>query len=88
MSWRELDAAARESEYSPSSVIGGAYQPFIRTYAQRSRDARARMPGLLNLRYGEAAAARLDLFVPERAATLPPLLLFIHGGYWQELSNK
>ena len=90
MSWRELDAAARETEYSPSSVIGGAYQSFIRSYAQRSRDARARMPGLLNLRYGEAAAARLDLFVPVPvpAARLPPLLLFIHGGYWQELSKE
>ncbi len=88
MGWRELDAASRESEYSPSSAIGGDYQPFIRVYAERSRAARARMPNLLNLRYGKAAAARLDLFVPERAATLPPLLLFIHGGYWQELSKE
>ncbi len=94
--WRELDAAAREREYSPSSVIGGDYQPFLRAYAERSRAARARTPGRLDLRYGSGAAQCLDLFVPGDVggplssaplAMPPPLLVFIHGGYWQELSK-
>ena len=33
LTWRCLDAAAREREYSPSSAIGGDYQPFIQAYA-------------------------------------------------------
>ena len=80
----------REREYSPSSCIGGNYQPFIAAYAERSRAVRARIAGQLNLRYGSGAAQRLDLFVPQPAAAapVPPLLVFIHGGYWQELSKE
>lgn len=96
-SWPELDAATREREYSPSSCIGGNYQPFIAAYAQRSaaaRDLRAGWRRRLDLAYGEGASQRLDLFVPDvgldgQAAegAKPPLLVFIHGGYWQELSK-
>lgn len=89
-SWRDLDVAAREREYSPSSCIGGDYQPFVQAYAAHSRDARARTPGRLGLAYGPGAAQRLDLFAPPDRpgrASLAPLLVFIHGGYWQELSK-
>lgn len=84
------ELATREREYSPSSCIGGNYQPFIQAYADRSATARARLPGQLNLRYGPGDAHLLDLFVPvpgtlALAHRPPPLLCFIHGGYWQEL---
>lgn len=91
--WRDLDAATREREYSPSSCIGGNYQPFIAAYAERSAAARARFAGpasRLDLAYGEGPSQRLDLFLPPAAHsrdTAPPLLVFIHGGYWQELSK-
>jgi arylformamidase len=93
LTWRCLDAAAREREYSPSSAIGGDYQPFIQAYAERSAAARRATPGMLNLRYGGSDAQCLDLFIPSppdtgHAAQLPPLLLFMHGGYWQELSKN
>lgn len=88
-SWRNLDAGTREREYSPSSCIGGDYQPFIAAYAERSAAARARLSGRLGLAYGAAPRQCLDLFVPRAAAAAqpPPLLVFIHGGYWQELSK-
>mgnify|MGYP001457300870 CR=1 FL=1 len=88
--WRDLDVRAREREYSPSSCIGGNYQPFVQAYAQLSREARDCTPGRLGLAYGPGAAQRLDLFVPPGEpgrAGLAPLLVFIHGGYWQELSK-
>lgn len=81
------DAAQRERELSPSSCIGGHYQPFIEAYAQRGAAARARLP-YQTWRYGQGAAQQLDLFVPAGAVAPPPLLLFIHGGYWQELSKQ
>lgn len=91
--WRDLDAASREREYSPSSCIGGNYQPFIDAYAERSRAARATTAAVLDLRYGQRTTQRLDLFVapvrPAGATHRPPaLLVFIHGGYWQELSKE
>lgn len=88
--WRGLDAATLEREYTPSSCIGGNYRPFLDAYAQRSRAARDRVAGQLNLRYGSAPAQVMDLFMPLRAsgAAAAPLLVFIHGGYWQELSKQ
>jgi arylformamidase len=87
--WRDLDLAAREREYTPSSCIGGNYQPFVQAYADRSHAARQQLPVQRNLQYGNEVTQRLDLFVPPtapgRAATPPALLVFIHGGYWQEL---
>ena len=88
VSWRELSAAERERAYSPSSAIGGDYQPFLRAYAERSAMARARRPQQLNQVFGSNGKLVLDLFVPSNLATPPPLLLFIHGGYWQELSKE
>jgi arylformamidase len=93
-SWRNFDAATREREYSPSSCIGGNYQPFIAAYAGRSAAVRAQHAGPnvhLDLAYGAGGTQRLDLFLPEAQAAkdaLPPLLVFIHGGYWQELSKN
>jgi arylformamidase len=78
--------ADREREYSPSSCIGGNYQPHIQAYVERSAAARqAHSP--LTLRYGATDTQTLDLFVPA-SATRPPLLVFFHGGYWQELSKQ
>ena len=87
----DLNDAERECAYSPSSCIGGNYQPFIAAYVEQSRAARLRAVALgarwLDVRYGAGAAQRMDLCLP---AALPPggagLLVFIHGGYWQELT--
>ena len=85
--WRALDSASRERAYSPSSCIGGHYQPHVQAYAERSQQAHLALPCRRNLAYGEAAGQVLDLFVPARSTTLPALLVFIHGGYWQDLSK-
>jgi arylformamidase len=79
----------REREYSPSTCIGGDYTPYLRAYAERSAaalQAAARVE--LDLAYGDRASNRLDLFLPSAGTSVPPpLLVFIHGGYWQELSK-
>jgi len=84
-----LPLEEREREYSPSSRIGGNYAPHLDEYARRSVAARQGAAGHLELSYGDAESHRLDLFMPAPTHTgrLPPLLMFIHGGYWQELSR-
>jgi arylformamidase len=91
----EDDLAAREREYSPSSCIGGNYRPFVEAYFARSAVARAAAVAAggtwLEGRYGPLPAQRLDLCLPPAPAAAGttegvPLLVFIHGGYWQELS--
>ena len=89
----DLSDAERERVYSPSFCIGGNYQPFIAAYGEQSRAARERSLALgarwLELRYGSAAAQRMDLCLPAASAgSGAGLLVFIHGGYWQELSAQ
>jgi arylformamidase len=94
--WQDMPLAEREREYSPSSCIGGNYQPFIAAYQTRSTDARAQSTSEGAVwhthRYGEKAAQQLALCMPppSRAIASRPagLLVFIHGGYWQELSAQ
>jgi arylformamidase len=91
--WQSLSDAEREREYSPSSCIGGNYQPFIAAYATRSAAARDQAVAAggrwVEHRYGSAPAQRLDLCLPAASREDgAPLLVFIHGGYWQELSAR
>jgi arylformamidase len=86
LEWRSLSEAEREREYSPSSCIGGNYQPYIRAYAERSEAARRAHPPE-TVRYGPGERQTIDLFTPSNVAR-PPVLVFFHGGYWQELSKR
>ena len=79
-----LDLASREREYSPSSAIGGNYAPFLAQYAALSAHAHARLPVQRDLRYDAAPRATLDYFPARADARRPGLLIYIHGGYWQE----
>src|ERR1700754_4910417 len=74
---RPLDEA-----YLPGlSVAPG---PYLDQYASRSAQARRTFPWQ-DLAYGTADAERLHFFPAPRPAA--PLLVFVHGGYWQELSE-
>ncbi|WP_137124612.1 alpha/beta hydrolase [Roseomonas sp. HF4] len=42
----------------------------------------------LDVPYGPGERERLDLFLPEGAAEATPLVMFIHGGYWQALDHR
>lgn len=85
--WSELSQAEREREYSPSSCIGGDYRPFVRAYQTRSEAARAQVRaegvGWQLLHYGPKPSNTIELALPPNPRGL---LVFIHGGYWQELS--
>lgn len=83
--WRSWPLARREKEYSPSSCIT-ASAPILAAYAERSREAERRFTCRKNLRWGEKPEETCDFFPAASAAA--PLLLFIHGGYWQELSKN
>jgi arylformamidase len=84
------DAALRERAYSPSSCIGGDYRPFVATYRQRSEEARARAAALggrwQRVACGPLASQAIELCLPPAGGPPAALLVFIHGGYWQELS--
>ena len=74
---RELDEA-----YLPGlSVAPG---PYLDEYEERSAQAR-RALSWQDLAYGPGESERLHFFPAPRPAA--PLLVFVHGGYWQELTE-
>ena len=85
-----IDPAQREREYSPSSCIGGDYRPFVRAYRERSVAARAAAAALggrwQRLACGPLPAQAIELCLPPAGAGPAALMVFIHGGYWQELA--
>lgn len=79
------DLATLEREYSPSSCVADL-KPLLAQYSERSELARSQLPDLVTLAYGEDEVESIDYFpAADRRA---PLLIFIHGGYWQELSKR
>lgn len=84
---RLLDAAVREREYTPSSVTGGSWRPFLARYVDESARAWQTVAGTRGLRYGEGPRQTLDYFPAPAGSATPGLLVYIHGGYWQELST-
>jgi arylformamidase len=82
-----LDRSTREREYSPSSVVGGDYPPFLERYRAESAAALRTLPVQRDLRYGGAPRAQIDYVPAPAPAHRPGLLVYFHGGYWQELSK-
>ncbi|NVO56854.1 alpha/beta hydrolase [Rhodobacteraceae bacterium B1Z28] len=86
MLYRGFSQQELEQEYSPSSMIGDDLSPYLASYAALSAQARAGQPVHENLAYGDSPTQVLDFF--PSGDTNAPLHLFIHGGYWQALSQR
>jgi len=86
--YKSFDQDTLNREYSPSSCVDNL-ESYIDEYLHQSQAVkqRAKLNGrvLLDLKYGSKSAQRLDLFLPD--VTAAPVNLYIHGGYWQELSK-
>ena len=67
-----------ELQYSPSSRVGGSAAPFVADYQVRSAAAAARLGAAVSTLPGGSLMVAHD--------PSAPLLVFIHGGYWQALS--
>jgi acetyl esterase/lipase len=77
--YRGMDRAALDAAYDNTAAVGNSAL-LLADFDERSRRLRAEMPEHLDLRYGLAERNRIDYF---EAATGAPVLVFIHGGYWQ-----
>ncbi len=82
-----MDAQTRAEAYSPSSVLDGPIDPLIQAYIDQSRAAYAVSDGVQMLRYGAREANTIDVVTPKSDQPVP-CHVFIHGGYWQELSKR
>lgn len=74
-----------QSQYSARAAV--PEHPLIfRHWRELSAAYRASANCRLDLRYGNSPGEKLDLFIP--AVNQPPLLIFIHGGYWQAMGKS
>lgn len=74
-----------DSEYNPSLLCPDPAAE-MRHYVERSAQARAQLPCVLDVPYGPTRAETLDIF--PAAQPNAPVFVFIHGGYWRALSSK
>src|SRR5262245_12955792 len=80
MLYRGMDRAQLDAAYNNGAAVKNV-DAIRADWDARSAAVRKNARGHLDLRYGDAARQRLDLFLADRPHA--PTLLFIHGGYWQ-----
>ncbi len=77
--YRGMDRAALDAAYDNTAAVKNSAL-LLADFDTRSRQLREVMPQHLDLRYGTAERNRIDYFA---GAKHGPVLIFIHGGYWQ-----
>lgn len=92
LDWRQLSNEDRAIAYSPSSCLDGDIADELMTYAERSETAIEQCLAMggshVQHRYGPAPNQEIDLVIPPSIGGPPPLVVYFHGGYWQELSKN
>ena len=89
----ELDSSDLDNlnrEYSPSSCIDDInvhIQQYIDLSRTAKNQARERKTLLSDLHYGDKKTQCIDMYLPTNAPQ-HKLMVYIHGGYWQELSKE
>ena len=82
MRYRGMDRAALDAAYNNTAAVGPAKrEAYVAAWMKRSDAIRATAGARLDLRYGDGARHRLDVFPCGRPGA--PTLVYIHGGYWQ-----
>jgi acetyl esterase/lipase len=80
-----MDRATLDAALNNAAAVKNSAQ-IVADWQARSERIRAKHPEGLDLRYGPAERNRIDLFEAKKKAA--PLLVFIHGGYWQARAKE
>src|SRR4051812_47372857 len=80
------DQSALDLQYNNRARVPD-HLTYLARFPEASARARALLGGTLDLAYGTDPRERLDLFLPKAARRPVPVLVFIHGGYWQALDK-
>ncbi|XP_062976219.1 kynurenine formamidase [Elgaria multicarinata webbii] len=87
MTKEELDTQYSPSKWSPRLGEDAVIKAFEQTVSEGTQKAQAATQTLLNVPYGLGEGEKLDVYLPKVHSETFPLVLFIHGGYWQSLSK-
>jgi len=78
--YRGMDRAALDAAYNNGAAVRNSAE-IVTDWQARSERLRNAHAATMDLRYGPAERNRIDLF--PAGDRVDPLLVFIHGGYWQ-----
>ncbi len=83
--WRGMTRAQLDAAYNNSAAVKNSAEK-LADWTARSERMRAEKSELLDLIYGPRPRNRIDVF---RCGTArAPLLVYIHGGYWQRNAKE
>ena len=84
MSWQNFSSTQLNQEYSPSTCVDDI-TVYLDAYRNDSKQVLEQGLVQRNLVYASGPHRLLDYFA---ATSQGPLVIFIHGGYWQQLSKE
>lgn len=83
--WRGMTRAELDAAYNNSAAVKNSAEK-LAEWTGRSAVLRGRSDAVLELSYGRRPRNRIDILPCGRPHS--PLLVFIHGGYWQRNSKE
>ncbi|XP_055773606.1 kynurenine formamidase-like isoform X2 [Salvelinus fontinalis] len=84
----ELERQFSPSQWSPRMSADDVIKSHVTALKEGTERARALAQTLLNVPYGEGEGEKLDVYVPTTTSLDVPLVIYLHGGYWQFLSKE
>jgi len=84
--YRDYDQAGLDAEYNLRARFP-VFADFVAAWERDSARARKGLKGALDIAYGPTAGERLDWFPAAGTGRRAPVMVFIHGGYWQGLDK-
>jgi arylformamidase len=83
--WRGMTRAQLDAAYNNTAAVRNSANK-LADWIERSKRARAERSELLDLEYGRRPRNRIDIFRCGKVHA--PLLVYIHGGYWQRNAKE
>ncbi|XP_071443010.1 kynurenine formamidase [Hetaerina americana] len=88
MNLQELDLQYSPSKWSKRFSAEEVIDQHIAAATSASNDAKATIPSELGVPYGTKEGEKLDIFGGESLPKEAPILVYVHGGYWQSLERS
>ncbi|XP_040293742.1 kynurenine formamidase isoform X2 [Bufo bufo] len=91
--WSKLGKEELEHQYSPSHWShrmdrDAVIEAHVRELTEGTEVSRAAARTALDIPYGDSDSEKMDLYLPDGEPTKFPILVYVHGGYWQFLSKE
>ncbi|MCI4383247.1 hypothetical protein PGIGA_G00024280 [Pangasianodon gigas] len=88
MKKNELEKQYSPSQWSHRMSADDVIKAHVAALKSGTEKARAVAQNILDVPYGEGDEEKLDVYMPVSSSPDVPLVIYLHGGYWQFLSKE